>query len=757
MSHFDAKINQLVVIRSGKQKTHIRAFTTKPSKELMARNGKIFGLIEIESTNSKIDELIDLIIEELKNNYYFKKNNSFVDDSIPINDQLESALKKTNMAIAAYIGSEQISLNLNKINIIVGLIHNQDLFFTTIGNIGAILLFNVSSGNFRIINIIDTTKSPQLAPDPLKFFSQIISGKIRPRDMLFVTTANFFDYFSLERIKKILTEQPSENGMSQLKTMLEKIKAKENFGSLTLEIEKIVDSESVQPTLQQFNYREAATKDSMKGLIKTEEETAKMLTPSIIPEVKKISALFSGLAGKIFARTGENLKKSMGGTISSAKNKINIRPAINKISLPKIQLPSITARPAINSLNQARNRLTSNPLWEKITVSFHKIFGGQIAKFKRLPKSSKLLFVLTIILAVVFCGSIIWLQINNYNSNLQQKYDQIIVDVEYKINFAASSLVYRDENSARQLLVDAKTALDQAVTRNQTQKDQVADLDAEIEEQLQKLRHVTEVSDPTQLFNYANLDTNAKIADFIISSKGFIYSQNLTSDLIFEGNINGRALTTVTSNINTGEFISGIAISDTSLIFFNNDRQLFTLNSITDEVKKTTINIPEGLSPSNISSFKGLLYVMDTQNNQIYKYTNNKDNWGEPANWLKTGTHDFSNAVSLTVDGSIYVLKSSGEVNKFENGKTADFSLKTIEPAFNSPTKIKTTDTSKYLYILDPANKRLVVIAKSDGNLVAQYHSGSFDSLKDFIVNESAKQIYFLNGTAVFGVPTTHL
>jgi len=761
MSHFDAKINQLVVLRPGKQKTYIRAFTTKPSKELMARNGKIFGLIEIESTNKKTDELIDLIIEELKNGYYFRKNVGYIDDSVSINDQFEAALKKTNIAIAAYIESEQVSLNLDKINIIVGLIHNQDLYFTVIGNIGAILLFNVAAGNFRIINILDTTKAPQSAPDPLKFFSQIISGKIRSRDILFITTANIFDYLSLERIKKIMTEQSAVNGIGELKAMLEKIKAKENFGSLVLEVEKIVDSESIQPTLQQFNYREAATKDSMKGLIKTENETAKLLTPSIIPEMKKISGFFGGLADQVISGLRSGLKKTAAkptGMTELAKNKFNIRPAIGKLSLPKINLPTLPALPAFDGLSQLKNKFTTSPLWKRIIESFYKIFAGPIAKFKRLPKSSKLLFVTTVMLAGLFGGSIIWLQISNYNTGIQQKYDQIIADVEYKINFAASSLVYRDENSARQLLVDAKTSLTQAATKTKAQKDKVAGLNAEIEEQLQKLRHVTEIAEPAQLFNFANLDTTAKIANLMVLSKGFIYSQNLNNGLIYKGNLNGRALTAAASPaVTPGTFIFGTAVSDASLIFCNDQKQLFTFNATNDQLQKTAINTSGNITITDLSSFKGLLYVLDAKGNQIYKYTNAKDNWGNPVSWLKAGTYDFSNAVSLTVDGSIYILKSSGEVIKLANGKAADFSLKTIEPAFNSPTRIKTTETSKYLYILDPANKRLVVIAKTDGNLTAQYHADSFTDLKDFIVNESAKQIYFLNGTAVFGVPTTHL
>ena len=65
MDQLEAKINQLVVEQDSGQKTFVRSFVTKPAQNIKGQAGKIFGLIEIESNDAKIPNLIDLIIEEI--------------------------------------------------------------------------------------------------------------------------------------------------------------------------------------------------------------------------------------------------------------------------------------------------------------------------------------------------------------------------------------------------------------------------------------------------------------------------------------------------------------------------------------------------------------------------------------------------------------------------------------------------------------------------------------------------------------------
>ncbi len=758
MFHFEAKINQLVILRSDKIKTFIRAFATKPSPELQAKYGKIFGLIEIESTNPKINDLIDLIIEEIKNNLYFRRHIRIGEETLPSSEQFELALKRTNIAIAAFLEKQQIFLNMEKINAVIALSHNQDLELAVIGNVAAILFFNSQGNNFRIVNILQATKLSAAPPDPLKFFSQIISGHIRTNDVVFVSTANIMDYFSQEKIKNLLTGHALGAGMNLLGEMLEKIKAKESFAALTLDVEKAGDQNRPDHSIEQFDYLKAANKDSMRELIRTEEETAKLLTPSIVPEIKKITGQI-GAVGQLAIGFGRNTaakilnrpRRPLAGTSSSKS-----LPPLGGLKIPvKNILQPIKS--GWSKTVSGSSLIISRPVWRHVSARLNFIFGPLLAKFKRLPKSSRILLVITVILSLLLIQSVIWLGIKQYYENLNEDFNQKIYEAEYKKNTADSSLIFRDENLARQQLIEANNLLANVNPSSKSQQERLKNLKAGIEESLQKLRHITVIADPVQIVNFANLDDQAAIADFIVLNRNIVYTQNLNNQAIYKANIENRTMSSALSpEANTGSIEFASIVGDNEFILLNKEKRLFTFNASADTYQPTAINIPDTAVIADLTSFKGYIYLLDTRNNQIYRYNKTINSYGDPRDWLKEAVN-LAEAKSIAVDGSVYLLKSNGEISKLENGKTVDFSIKTIEPALNLPTKIQTTENSNYIYLLDPNNKRVVVINKSDGNLVAQYFSEAFNDLKDMIVNESAKQIYLLNNTSVYGIALSHL
>ncbi len=761
MDYLEAKINQLVIERPGKQKTFVRSFSTKPNRSLNERLGKIFGLFEIESTNQQVPKLIDVIIEEIKNNYYHQKIPALDQDQSTTNEYFEGALKKTNLAIASFLESEQILLDLEKVNIIIGLITKPELHFTVVGNISAVLFYNLTRDNYRIINILDTAKSSVTPPDPIKFFSQVISGRIKPRDILFVSTANILDYFSLERIKNVITAQLPPEGISELKNLLQEVSNKENFGALALEFEKIIIPVKKTFDIQEFNYRQAASKDSIKELIRTEKETEKLLTPSLMPEIKKYLGSFK-------VALQNYLDKAKSTTVTFYQKKRNIFPAAHlksrlnlETKIKKInQVGNIfqkTIRPLLLQIKKIIVGIRRQPFLGKISLAIQRLFGNLIAKFKKLPKSSQVLLTITVILAILFTQSIIWLGYKNRREQKIETVNQIIIDVENKKNNAESSLIYRDENQARTLLIEAKNSLKDLNPPLKTQQEKIGTLNKAIDEQLYQLRHIIEITDPIQIVNFQNLDNSAKIANLAIMVGKTLYTQNQNNQSIYKANLNSRVMAAIYSpNVNPGNLILGTLVNNNELIFLNESKAAFLLNPSNDTMQNLTVNINNSADIADLIAYNGRLYLLDRANNQIHRYTKTGNGYGTVDNWLKESSVSLADARSLTIDGELYVLKADGQVAKFLNGKDTDFKVKTIDPPFVSPTKIKTTDNSKYLYILDPPTKRLVVLDK-EGNLVNQYTSESFNDLKDFIVVESEKQIYLLNGSSVFGVPATHL
>ena len=79
-----------------------------------------------------------------------------------------------------------------------------------------------------------------------------------------------------------------------------------------------------------------------------------------------------------------------------------------------------------------------------------------------------------------------------------------------------------------------------------------------------------------------------------------------------------------------------------------------------------------------------------------------------------------------------------------------------IEPKPQQITKIFTSAETKYLYLFDPAAKRIVVLNK-EGELTKQYLFETLENINDFTVNEKNKKIYLTSGSKIYQVDLTHL
>jgi len=73
-------------------------------------------------------------------------------------------------------------------------------------------------------------------------------------------------------------------------------------------------------------------------------------------------------------------------------------------------------------------------------------------------------------------------------------------------------------------------------------------------------------------------------------------------------------------------------------------------------------------------------------------------------------------------------------------------------PAAENLSKIFTSSSLPYLYILEPAQKRIIILNKS-GEIIKQFQSEKFDNLLDFAISQNGKTIWLLNGLKVYQLP----
>lgn len=174
----------------------------------------------------------------------------------------------------------------------------------------------------------------------------------------------------------------------------------------------------------------------------------------------------------------------------------------------------------------------------------------------------------------------------------------------------------------------------------------------------------------------------------------------------------------------------------------------------TDGTNKKSIitNDKDWTSPAGIATYFGNLYVLDKKQNQILKFVESDSTYSKSNYFSDNSSIDFSKAISMAIDSSVYVLSTNGQINKFSKGASESFNVSGLDKDFSNPTRITTNADLNNVYVLDNGNSRIVVLDKT-GKYVAQYQAGGIvKGAKDFDIDEAHNKAYVLSGGKVYEI-----
>ena len=158
-----------------------------------------------------------------------------------------------------------------------------------------------------------------------------------------------------------------------------------------------------------------------------------------------------------------------------------------------------------------------------------------------------------------------------------------------------------------------------------------------------------------------------------------------------------------------------------------------------------------------VYAYAGNLYLIDKVGSTIWRYPGTGEAFASKQNWLAPGTKvDLSQVKSVTIDGTIFLLSSSGKLSKFSLGNPTGFTPQGVFPELSTPDAIYTNEELKYAYVLERSEKRIVVLEK-DGKYKAQYTSDKIGEAQDLAVSEKEGKIIILTGSKLLSIKIGHL
>ncbi|MFA5159869.1 MAG: hypothetical protein WC484_05120, partial [Candidatus Omnitrophota bacterium] len=353
-----------------------------------------------------------------------------------------------------------------------------------------------------------------------------------------------------------------------------------------------------------------------------------------------------------------------------------------------------------------------------------------------------------------FLGNLLFKKNQNTKVEVAEKNKTQEDIIKQKENQAESCKLYNDEACIKEKV---KELTDIFAALSDDDKQQIADYEvllAKFNELAGQTQHITKIENLKEVANFQALSADAQPENIrIINSGGEkkIYAADNNKKTIYKINLKTNVSALLTSDKITTSLNYPVINKDGTIYYLDN-KQIVQVNPGNDQLNLINFNYNDQQNIVGIATYNGRLYALDKAGNQLYRYTliNNVFDKGESR--LKDKA-DFSQIASFAIDttgtqSDVYFLKTTGEVNKFYDGLQQNFKLDAVDPTFQNASKIAVV---KNIYILEPANKRLVVFDKN-GKFIKQYQSDKLTNPKDFFIDEAGKKAYFLNDSLVYEI-----
>jgi uncharacterized protein YoxC len=367
-------------------------------------------------------------------------------------------------------------------------------------------------------------------------------------------------------------------------------------------------------------------------------------------------------------------------------------------------------------------------------IKQHAVGLVDIKKFRALPRNKKFFISMAaLFLILIIADIIVGIHLRKVRITASAT-ATIFSTIKSDINGANSAQIYGDSDQAKSLLADA-----------QSKFASLSGVTAASDQGKQAQQQITALNDA---LNKISQVSTASVGDFGMQSDRLLmvgsnaYGINYKGSSIADYNIGSHTLGAV-QNISIGGTISHAALAPSGQLLMEDSKgALYLYNPTSNSLvaQKNSFQIPTvGLSTYGNSPVKAYTIAVAANGGIISEYitaTSHSETSG-----------NFSTAMDIATDNTGAYALLSNNILKFASGQPRSFSNGGGSYGSNSKIFLGASDT----YVLDPSNKRIVIMNKV-GTLMAQYVSNDFEQSTDFSVNEAQKIIYVLNGSKLLSV-----
>lgn len=369
----------------------------------------------------------------------------------------------------------------------------------------------------------------------------------------------------------------------------------------------------------------------------------------------------------------------------------------------------------------------------------------KIFKLRAFPKKKKIIGIVIILLCFVFFAGVILEKrareqtnnttiFNNIIKQAQEKYDtgNKLLDVN-------KNLALDDFNGAKQILESSKTKFKEG----SEELKRVNSLLSQINEKLNTASGVISVNNPKTVFDIK--DSKLKqIGQISIKGGKLKIIDSNNGYLVIASENSGNIEKEIQLEKGTSKSITG----DDNYIYVLLDNGIYRIDKNNYSDKKIVSSQNSSFN-TEMDTFLGNIYTINSNDKTIDKYaTPNFDKFS-----YFTKNTVLVNPISISIDGSIWILEASGkkglQIRKFTKGTEDNFSITGFVSKIGKNSLIYTDSDYSNIYILDKDNQKIFIFNKN-GQFQNQLDIKGIGKINSFCVDENNKTIFAATSDRVY-------
>ncbi len=701
-----------------------------------SRNGFVFLIAHTINRNADIEMLYQILSEQLH-----RLATAFGKDANP-QHRFEQFLGSLNETLAQHVREGTWNLQIDRFNAVLGIAVEEQMYLSGTGELTALFLHKQPSHRYQLLNISRSIQTEQTLPTWEKAFAVVLDGDLHEGDVFCLSNKELQREISSDELNGLLTTLPPSGSIEKIR----------QYFSMKEQVLIIVLKVAEKMTQMKEGYAKPLSDLSIHNMTNNEAETSSLLEDRKPKIGRMIVWLFEKLLErKMASRLLSDLKK----TQPSWKTYLQL---LQKLVRSASKITKRAMEKITRILSHLGKKETRSGFLKNVSRGSRDI-STSISNVRRnvlhLPRSTRYLVAATVAAIILLTFSVSFLSKSKAEEEALKQYTDKLSTIEDTMQRAAGAVIYKDENQARSLYVNATALIDSLPKDTEQQQAEVASLKQEIEIAMNELRRIVTIPNPALLGDlalvndgvFAHALTKIDSQLYVFGSDGRVYALNKTQK-VFKAS--GAARTTTSPIL--------AASSDNNQTYALSADGVIQLDTQTQEQK--SLELSDATGSVDLMAYANRLYVLQPKGlgeGQIYRYARAGGEFGSATKWIEAKTTELDNAVSFVIDGSVFVLKKDGTILKYVNGSEVGWNTGLVDPPITTASDIWTDPDSLFIYVLEPATKRLIVFKKETGEFVLQYRSDTFQELTDFVVDEKDYTIYLLTGSKLYSIAASHL